>query len=280
MSITTTGQRVTRRLLQLFGVAALIFLLGPLAIVLLMSFSSAGAVEFPPPGYSFRWYEELVGDPRWRDAIQNSLLIGGVSTLFALMLGTLAATGLTRLTARTRPWLLGFFLSPMIVPPIVTAVALAIVYARFGISGSMIGLFIGHTIIVVPYVVLVMTVGLVAFDQRVEQMAWSLGATWFRAFRTVVFPMILPSLLAAATFAFIISFDEVIVTIFIAGVNDTVPKLMFTQLRDRIDPTVTALAAVLVGFSLVLMALSALVVRFSRRQGLVIPGMARGPAEK
>jgi putative spermidine/putrescine transport system permease protein len=276
MTPRTRGERVSNVLLAVFGVLMLTFLSGPLLVIIPMSFSSAGGLTFPPPGWSTQWYEALFSSVRWGEAVRMSLLVGVVSSTAALIVGGLAAYGLARGTFRGRGILLGNFLAPMIVPPIVTAVALYLTFSRFGIRGTFFGLALGHTIIVVPYVVLLIAVAVQSFDQRLELMARSLGAPWTTAFRLVVLPILAPSIAAAWLIAFVMSFDEVIVTIFVAGTTDTVPKLMFSQLRDRIDPTVTALSTLLIIFTVLVVAAGALLMRLSSRHGAALGGVVVG----
>ena len=238
--------RTARYLLALFGGAVLLFLCLPIAVVVPMSFSSASSLEFPPPGLSLRWYESFFGDPRWLRAAQNSLIIALAASILALALGSIAAYGLVRGKFRGRAVLEGNFILPLILPPVITAVALYIFFARLGLLGTIPGLIIAHTTLTVPYVVLLMSVAIRQFDVRIEQVAYSLGASWFRMLRSVLLPNLLPSVLAAWIFAFIISFDEVIVTLFLAGAYDTIPKRMFNELILQVNPTITAIATLLI----------------------------------
>jgi ABC-type spermidine/putrescine transport system permease subunit I len=144
----------------------------------------------------------------------------------------------------------GNFILPSILPPIITAVALYIAFARLGLLGTLLGLVIGHTILAVPYIVLVLTVAIRGFDVRIEQVAHTLGASWLTTFRRIVLPNLIPSIVAAGIFAFITSFDEVIVAVFLAGIYETVPKRMFNELVLQINPTITAIASLLIGLSL------------------------------
>lgn len=267
MTALTRGQRLTRQGLGVYGVLVLVFLSGPLLVIIPMSFSSGSALEFPPPGWSLQWYRALFGSPAWGDAIQKSLLIGFTASLTALALGALAGYGLARGTFRGRGALLAMFLAPMIVPPIVTAVGLYLGFTRFGLQGTFLGLVAGHVVIIVPYVVLLMTVAFQSLDVRLELMARSLGASWLTAFRLVLLPLLAPSIAVAWLIALVTSFDEVIVTVFIGGTTDTVPTLMFNQLRDRIDPTVTALSTLLVLFTILVLLVGGLLLRTSRRRG-------------
>jgi len=252
---------VGRFALAVFGGAVLLFLCLPIAVVVPMSFSSASSLEFPPPGLSLRWYESFFGDPRWLLAARNSALIAFASSLAALVLGSIAAYGLVRGTFRGRGLLESNFVAPLILPPVITAVALYIFFSRIGLIGTLPGLILAHTVLTVPYVVLLMSVAIRSFDERIEQVAYSLGASWLTMFRRVLLPNLLPSVFAAWIFAFIISFDEVIVTIFLAGAYDTIPKRMFNELILQVNPTITAIATLLIGLSLLTIALVTLLMR-------------------
>ena len=237
--------------IAVFGGAVLLFLCLPIAVVVPMSFSSASSLEFPPPGLSLRWYQSFFSDPRWLRAAGTSVVVALASSVAALVLGSVAAYGLVRGTFRGRALLEGNFVAPLIVPPVITAVALYIFFAKIGLLGTLPGLIIGHTVLTVPYVVLLMMVAIRQFDVRIEQVAYSLGASWFRMFRSVLLPNLMPSVLAAWIFAFIISFDEVIVTIFLAGAYDTIPKRMFNELILQVNPTITAIATLLIALSVI-----------------------------
>jgi len=243
-------------------VFGLVFLTVPILIVIPMSFSSAKALTFPPPGFSLRWYETFFGDPRWMDAMWTSTVVAVVSSVAALLLGGLAAYGLRRGTFKGRDWAEGNFMAPLIVPTIIAAIALYLGLARVGLLGSFVGLVVAHTILNVPLVMMVMGVAIREFDPRIEQVAWSLGASWSYTVRKVMLPNLAPSVFAAWIFAFIGSFDEVIVTSFIAGKYDTVPKKMFNELILEVNPTITAVATLLIG--LTVLALAAVTVILAR----------------
>jgi putative spermidine/putrescine transport system permease protein len=259
------------RLLALHGVLVLVFLCLPIAVVIPMSFSSASSLEFPPPGFSLRWYESFFGDARWVAALANSALIAVASSTAALLLGGIAAYGLVRGTFRGRPLMEGIFIAPLVVPSVIVAVALYIAFARAGLLGTMLGLVIGHTVLGVPYVVLVMSVAVRSFDPRIEQVALSLGASTATMVRRVLLPNLLPSVFAAWIFAFITSFDEVIVTHFVAGRHDTVPKRMFNELVLQVNPTITAIATLLIAVSAMAIAL---ILWLLRRGGVRLGSLA------
>jgi ABC-type spermidine/putrescine transport system permease subunit II len=256
------GSPWSRRALAAVGIFGLVFLTVPLLIVVPMSFSSARALTFPPPGFSLRWYEAFFGDPRWMDAMWTSAALAALSSIAALVLGSLAAYGLRRGSFAGRDWAEGNFMAPLIVPTIIAAIALYLGLAKVGLLGSFIGLVTAHTILNVPLVMMVMGVAIREFDLRIEQVAWSLGASWSYTVAKVVLPNLAPSVFAAWIFAFIGSFDEVIVTSFIAGRYETVPKKMFNELILEVNPTITAVATLLIG--LTVLALAAVTVILGR----------------
>lgn len=255
-----------RLLLGAFAVATLLFMCIPVAVVVPMSFSNAETLQFPPTEWGLRWYEAFFADERWTQALKTSVGVALASSSIALVLGSIAAYGLVRGTFRGRRAMDLNFAIPMVIPHIITAVALYIAFAKLGFLGSLTGLIVGHTVLAAPYVVLVMSVALAGFDRRIEQVAATLGAPRHTILLQVVAPNMLPSLFAAWIFAFIVSFDEITVTVFLAGAHETVPKRMFTQLMERVDPTITAVATLLIAVSLLTALTIALLMR---RAGLL-----------
>jgi ABC-type spermidine/putrescine transport system permease subunit II len=211
-------------------------------------------LTFPPPGFSLRWYQAFFGDPRWMDAMWTSTIVAVVSSILALVLGGLAAYGLRRGSLRGGDWAEGNFMAPLIVPTIIVAIALYLGLARIGLLGSWLGLVLAHTVLNVPLVMMVLGVAIREFDLRIEQVAWSLGASWRYTIVRVVLPNLAPSVFAAWIFAFIGSFDEVIVTSFIAGRYETVPKKMFNELILEVNPTITAVATLLIALTVIALA--------------------------
>lgn len=266
-----TGSPWSRRLLAAAGVFGLVFLTVPIVIVIPMSFSSARALTFPPPGFSLRWYQAFFGDPRWMEAMATSTIVAVVSSILALVLGGLAAYGLRRGSFRGRDLAEGNFMAPLIVPTIIVAIALYLGLARIGLLGSWLGLVVAHTVLNVPLVMMVLGVAIREFDLRIEQVAWSLGASWGHTIVKVVLPNLAPSVFAAWIFAFIGSFDEVIVTSFIAGKYETVPKKMFNELILEVNPTITAVATLLIALTvLALAAVSLILARTGRLQKTLV----------
>lgn len=252
--------------LALVSGAVLAFLSVPIIIVVPMSFSSAKSLQFPPPGLSLRWYDNLFTSERWIDATINSLILAFIASIAALILGTLAAYAIVRGTFIGRRLAESNFVAPMIIPPIITAVAVFIFFAQTRLLGTFFGLVIAHTVLAAPYVVLLMSVAIHSFDQRIEQVALTLGASKSQMLLRVLMPNLIPTALAAWIFAFIVSFDEVVVTLFVGGQYFTIPKRMFIDLIQQVNPTITAIATILIVFSIVTVGLVALLVR---RGGLI-----------
>lgn len=260
------SNHLTRATLATLACATLLFMCVPIAVVVPMSFSSANALAFPPPDFSLRWYTAFFADARWMEALRTSLFVAVVSGTAALALGTMAAYGLARGRFRGRKAIELNFAVPMVIPHIITAIALYITFARAGLLGSLTGLIVAHTILAAPYVVLVVSVALGSLDHRIEQVALTLGASRWQVLVKIVAPNLAPSLFAAWIFAFIVSFDEITVTVFLAGTHETVPKRMFTQLLERIDPTITAVATLLIAISVLSVVVIALLMK---RAGLL-----------
>jgi putative spermidine/putrescine transport system permease protein len=235
-----------RRLLGVFCGGVVVFLVAPTLVLIPMSFSSGRTLAFPPPGLSFRWYEELFGDPAWRLATETSIEVALLTALVATALGTPAAFALVRGRFRGRALLNALVLSPMIVPLIVIAIGMYAVFARWNLLGSVAGLVIGHTALALPFVVINVAASLRTMDRDLEAASLNLGASPLQTFRHVTLPAILPGVLAGALFAFITSWDEVVVAIFLTNpLVNTLPALMWEQVNTQIDPTVAAAANVL-----------------------------------
>lgn len=218
------------------------FLVAPLFIVFPISFSSARYLTFPPPGFSWQWYEAYLNDPAWIQATITSFEVAAGTTLLATVLGTLAAFSLVRGRYPGRSLVDRLVAAPIIVPNIIIAVALYGLFAKLKLIGSWYGVMIGHTIYAIPFVVLVVGAALRTFDVSQEQAAMGLGASRLTAVWRVTLPQIRPSIVSAAFLAFITSFDELIIALFTAGTNATLPKKMFENIIFEIDPTIAAVS--------------------------------------
>jgi putative spermidine/putrescine transport system permease protein len=235
----TAGQRVMRVVVALI----LLVMILPIVVVVLLSFSSASYLTFPPPAFGVRWYREYLGSRDWMAATWLSLEVCIAVVALSTVLGTAAAMGLARLPAMVRSLATGLILSPLIMPVIVVAIGLYYAFARFGLVGTPAGLILAHTCLAVPFVVTSVGASLSRFDRRLEMAALSLGATPFGAFRQVTLPLILPGVLVGGLFAFITSFDELVVALFLSGANAvTLPRRMWEDLRYALDPTIAAVS--------------------------------------
>jgi putative spermidine/putrescine transport system permease protein len=250
----TLADRITR--VSLYVVSGLVcaFLVLPILAIVPLSFNSGSFLSYPLAGWSLRWYEELIGSSGWMSAFRNSLLVAAATTALATPLGTLAALGLTRLASSLKPVLIAMLLAPMFAPVIVVAVATYFLYAKLGLAHSFFGLILGHTALATPFVVLVVHASLQGFDGSLLRAAASLGAPPVTVLRKVLLPLITPGMFAAAIFAFTTSFDEIVVAMLLAGVEEkTLPLKMFDGVREHISPAITAAATLLVVTSVILL---------------------------
>jgi putative spermidine/putrescine transport system permease protein len=258
----THGQR-----LWLYAVAALVlaFLAVPTLIVIPMSFSASQYLEFPPREWSLRWYRNFLSSTSWMQATATSFQAGVLTTLVATPLGTLAAYGMFTSKLRVTKGLNTLMLTPIIVPVILVAVGVFYVYVKLKMVNSLAGIVLAHSMLALPLVMLVVGSALKSFDMNQEMVARSLGASRARAFWTVTLPQIRFSLVSAALLSFLTSFDEVILSLFIAGgQNSTLTRNMFNALRDQIDPTIAAISTLMIVVTTVLLLLAQ---AYGRRQG-------------
>ena len=239
-----SGKPLSRRLLIAAGALIYFFLMLPLLVVFPISLSSAPYLQFPPPGLSWQWYERYLGDPQWIDATWRSLYIGCATAVLALLLGVSLAFSLVRGRFWGRVLVDRLALAPIIVPTIILSVAVYGVFAKLKLIGTWYGLVLAHTVLALPFVVLVMVAGLRDFDRSLEQAAAGLGASRWRTLARVTLPLLRPSLVSAGLLAFISSFDEVVVALFLTGANMTLPKKMFDNILMEIDPTIAAVSVI------------------------------------
>lgn len=227
----------------------LVFLAAPALVVIPLSFSASPYLIFPPPGYSMRWYEAVFADDVWRAAAGVSLEVAVLSMGLAILLGTPAAWALVRGRIPGRRILSAYFYVPLLVPSIILAVAMFIVFSKLGLIGSVGALVAAHTALGAPFVVATVSASLQTLDPRIEQAALSLGASWAATFFRVILPNIWPGMLGGGLFAFITSFDEIVIALFIAGPRFTLPKKMFDNLRTEVDPSIAAVSTLLIALS-------------------------------
>ena len=247
----THGQR-----LWLYATVALVmaFLIIPCILVMPMSFSDSQYLEFPPRGLSLRWYEAFFTSPEWIQSAVVSLKVAGFTTMLATVLGTMASYGLYKATSLFTPLTRGLLMLPMMIPLIFVAIGVFFVYARFGLNNTITGLVLAHTTLAIPFVMIAVGNGLKSFDPNLERAARSLGASPATAFLTVTLPQIRISVISGMLFAFVTSFDEVVVSLFVSsGANSTLTKRMFANIRDQVDPTVAAISSMLVALSIIVL---------------------------
>ena len=244
----------------------LLFLVLPILIIVPISFSSGNMLAFPMPGFSLRWYETILHGPAWVDAAKNSLFIGICSTALAMVLGTLAAIGLSRARFRLKPYVLGLLVSPILIPIVITAVGMYFFFAGIGLVGTYLGLILAHTALSVPFVVITVLATLDGFDTNLARAAASLGAPPLTAFRKVTLPIIFPGVASGGLFAFATSFDEIVVTLFIAAPEQrTLPRQIFSGVREYVSPGIAAVATLLIVVSILLLTTVELLRRRSER---------------
>jgi len=233
--------------LDLYAGAVFFFLILPTFVVVPLSLSAGDFLAFPPPGWSLKWYASYFGQPPWLYATLLSFQVAVVTMLASTVLGTLAAYGILRGRLGRRTLLVSLIISPIIVPPIVIGVAIYGLLAQWDLIGRFLGLVIGHTIGSIAYVVVIVSATLAGFDRSLERAAMSLGAGPLLTFRRVTFPLIRAGVISGAVFAFIHSFDEVVITMFISGVHvQTLPLKMWEDIRNQIDPTIAAVSSMLI----------------------------------
>lgn len=257
----------TRWLHRGFCALVLAFLLVPIAAIVPLSFSSGSFLTYPLPGLSLRWYAEVLGGGKWLAALGNSLWVGAWATLLAVVLGTLASLGLARQRGAWAAALKLLMLSPMIVPVILVAVGSYFFLAPLRLTSSYTGLVLAHTVIAVPFVVVPVLTALDGLDPNLGRAAAACGASPRTAFFRVTLPAIAPAMASGALFAFAASFDDVVIALLIAGPEQrTLPREMFSGLRDSITPALTAVATIMIVFSTALFLLMQALQRRARRR--------------
>ncbi|MEW6262647.1 MAG: ABC transporter permease [Thermodesulfobacteriota bacterium] len=251
----------------------LFFLIAPLFIVIPISFSASQFLEFPPRGLSLRWYRNFFSSHEWVTGTLNSLQVAVMTSLLSSLLGIPTALALTRHRFRGGHLIHSFLISPMITPVIIVAIAIYFFFARIHLVGSVYSLALAHTVLAIPVVVVTVSASLQGFDLTLERAAMSLGANRLQTFFRVTFPLIRPGVISGMLFAFITSFDEVVIAIFVATYRSlTLPKHMWAAMRQEIDPTIAAVSTLLVAGSIsLILTVAALQRRAARLRGQAGP---------
>lgn len=264
-------------LLGAYGVLMCLYLVLPSLVVIIASFNGQDSLAFPPQQWSLRWYRFLLTDGQWAHAGWLSLKIALASTVLTMVLGTLVAYAIARLPGtRAGRVMYGVALAPMVVPSVVTALGAFAVLSDMGLFGTMTGVVIMHTCLSIPLVTVLMVAAFSSFDERLEMAAQSLGAGRWRTFRRVVMPLVAPSLLSSLLMSFLHSFDEVVLTSFIAGTRMmTVPLKMWENIRNQVDPAIAAMSSLLILIPFAVLAIQGLQGRRGPRTGQAgaLPGV-------
>jgi putative spermidine/putrescine transport system permease protein len=255
----THGQRLW---LYVLGGLVLLFLILPSLLVIPLSFSDSRYLAFPPPGWSTRWYTTYFNALEWREATRTSFIAATLTMIISTALGTLAAYSLHISQSAFTRIVYATFMLPLIIPGILIAIGIFLLFAHLGLNNTMTGIVLAHSVMAIPLVVITVASGLKSYDVTQEMVARSLGANRPLAFLTVTLPQIKVSVISGALLAFITSLDEVVISLFIAGGdNSTLTRRMFNALRDEIDPTIAAISTLLILLSVLLLALTQLLQR-------------------
>ncbi|MCQ9368830.1 ABC transporter permease [Brevibacterium sp. 91QC2O2] len=223
-----------------------VWLVAPTLIVIPLSFNEQRSLAFPPQGFSLQWYANFFSDSAWYGGLLNSVQIAVLVAIIATVLGTPAAYGLSRVPGIREKLGTNLLVTPLVIPSVIFGVGLYGLFLKMGLVGTLTGFLIAHTVLALPYVVVNVGSSLSSFDKQLEQAAWICGASKFRAFMTVTIPALLPGILSGAFFAFITSFDEVIVSMFISNPYlQTLPVRMYASMQREVDPTIAAAATLI-----------------------------------
>ena len=234
-------------LLRLYVGVMCVWLLAPIVIVVILAFSGDGYLRFPPASLSLQWFSRFFGDLQWQRALLSSLVIGAIACVTSTTIGFFAAYAFLRVEFRDKKLLLSLMLTPVIVPSIITAIAMYYLAGKLGLIGNFVWLGLCHSVIAMPIVLLILLSALQAVEPNLERAALGLGASRVRMFCRVVLPIALPGVLSAALFAFLASFDELLISLFLAGVHaQTLPVRIWNSLNLQVEPTIAAVSAFLI----------------------------------
>jgi putative spermidine/putrescine transport system permease protein len=233
--------------LSFINVLIILFLVAPVIVVIGTAFTTTGVPMFPPRGFTLKWFERFLAAEGFMESVWLSSTVALATMTLSSILGTFAAIGIGRWRFLGRTPISTFMMMPILFPATVMGLSLLIFFSTLGLSGSIQGLIFAHTIVATPFVIRMLTASLGEFDPAVEEAARILGAGWWRTFFLVTLPLIRPGLFAGALISFIISFDELVVTLFLAGPGlETVPVRIYTYIEFNTDPTVSAISTTLI----------------------------------
>jgi len=244
--------------LTVYVTVACLVLMLPIVIVIILAFGDQGYVKFPPTSLSLRWFAVFFGDSRWQHALWTSVLIAIIACVIATALGFFAAYAFVRSDIRAKKLLLSFMLLPIIIPNVITAIAMYFMAGRLGLVGNVFWIGLCHAVVALPIVLLILLSSLQGVDLNLERAALSLGCSRFGVFTKVVIPLAFPGILSSALFAFLASFDELIISLFLAGVrSETLPVRIWNSLHLQVEPVIAAVSAFLIGVTGVVLLLDA-----------------------
>lgn len=276
----STGERIWFYGFRVICGLIFFFLIAPILIIIPLSFNAENFFTFTPgmlalesEAYSLRHYKDFFTNDSWQQALWNSVKIAPAATLMSVALGTLAAVGLSQPHVPFRRAIMAILISPMIVPLIISAAGMYFFYSRVGLQGTYIGVVLAHAALGIPFVIITVTATLVGFDRSLTRASANLGAGPVRTFFRVQMPLILPGVVSGGLFAFITSFDEVVIVLFVGSAGQkTLPWQMFIGLREQISPTILAVATILVAISILLLTTVEILRRRSERMRGMSPG--------
>ncbi|CUH86642.1 Inner membrane ABC transporter permease protein YdcV [Phaeobacter sp. CECT 5382] len=269
----TTGQRVWFYSFRVICGLIFFFLIAPIVVIIPLSFNAQDFFTFTPEmlrldpeGFSLKHYRDFFNNDSWQSSMWNSLKIAPMATIVSVTFGTLAAIGLSQPHVPFRRAIMAILISPMIVPLIISAAGMYFFYSRIGLQGTYFGVVLAHAALGIPFVIITVTATLVGFDRSLTRAAANMGADPVTTFFRIQMPLILPGVISGGLFAFITSFDEVVVVLFVGSAGQkTLPWQMFIGLREQISPTILAVATLLVAISIMLLATVEMLRRRSER---------------
>ncbi|MCF6273672.1 MAG: ABC transporter permease [Rhodobacteraceae bacterium] len=276
----TLGQRIWHYTFLLMCGLIFFFLIFPIIIIIPLSFNAQNFFTFTPKmlaldpaGFSLKHYVDFFNNADWQNALRNSFQIAPLATLISVTFGTLAAVGLSQSHVPFKGAIMAVLISPMIVPLIISAAGMYFFYSRIGLQGTYLGVVLAHAVLGIPFVIITVTATLVGFDKSLTRASANMGAGPVRTFFKIQMPLILPGVVSGGLFAFITSFDEVVVVLFVGSAGQkTLPWQMFIGMREQISPTILAVATLMVAISIVLLT----TLEFLRRRSERLRGMSPG----
>lgn len=247
--------------LWIYAFFVALWLIAPTLIVVPLSFTNRPSLTFPPPGWSTQWYANFFSSTAWVNSLLSSIQVGVLVAIVATTAATMAALALTRITFRGKSLVYGAMLAPMIVPPVIIAIGVYAIFLVQGLTGTLLGFVAAHSVLALPFALIPILASLQGFDQRLESAAQICGASRFAAFRQVTLPLILPGVASGALFAFVTSFDEVVISLFIQSPYlQTLPVRMYASITRDTDPTIAAAATMILILTTLLVAIATLTV--------------------